>query len=64
MKTSKEGVAIWLLDENRYAVGINHLIRYVGPLEECQRRAAILSSKGDRDLQDRALLSVVGHRSR
>jgi hypothetical protein len=32
MKTPKEGVAIWRLDENRYAVGINHLIRYVGSL--------------------------------
>lgn len=64
MKTPKEGVAVWRLDENRYAVGINRLIRYVGSLEECQRRADILSSKSDRNLQDRALLSAAaGHRS-
>jgi len=56
MKTRKDGIAIWRLDENRYAVGINHLIRYVGTQEECQRRADILSLKADRDMQDQALL--------
>jgi hypothetical protein len=56
MKTSKEGVAIWRLDANRYAVGINRLVRYVGSQEECQRRADILSLKGDRDMQDRGLM--------
>ena len=57
MKTRKEeGVAIWRLDENRYAVGINQVIRYVGSQEECQRRAAILLVKSDRDVQDRGLL--------
>jgi hypothetical protein len=55
MKTPKEGVAVWRLDENRYAVGVNRLIRYVGSREECQRRAEILSPKGDRDMQDRGL---------
>lgn len=55
MKTPKEGVAVWRLDENRYAVGIDRLIRYVGSREECQRRAEILTPKGDRDMQDRSL---------
>ena len=55
MKAPKEGVAVWRLDENRYAVGIDRLIRYVGSREECQRRAEILSPKGDRDMQDRSL---------
>jgi len=26
----KEGVAIWRLDEHRYAVGVDRVIRYVG----------------------------------
>jgi hypothetical protein len=56
MKNPKEGVAIWRLDENRYAVGFDRLIRYVGSQEECQRRADILSTKGDRDMQDRGLV--------
>lgn len=60
MKTRKEGVAIWRLDENRFAVGIDHVIRYVGSQEECQRRAAILSLKGDREMQDRWLLRGCG----
>ena len=58
MKTPHEGIAIWQLDENRYAVGINHLIRYVGSQEECQRRADILSPKGDRDMRDRCLVNA------
>jgi hypothetical protein len=56
MKTPKEGVAIWRLDANRYAVGVNRLIRYVGSQEECQRRAEILSPRADRDMQDRAVV--------
>ena len=56
MKTPKEGVAIWRLDENRYAVGFDRLIRYVGSQEECQRRAEILSPKADRDMQDRGVV--------
>ena len=56
MKTPKEGVEIWRLDANRYAVGINRLIRYVGSQEECQRRAEILSPKADRDMQDRGVV--------
>ena len=51
-----EGIAIWRLDENRYALGIDHLIRYVGSLEECQRRADILTPKHDRETQDRRLV--------
>jgi len=52
----KEGVAVWRLDENRYAVGVDRVIRYVGSLEECQRRAAILSPKSDRNVQDQSLV--------
>jgi hypothetical protein len=55
MKQHKEAVAVWRLDEIRYAMGVDQLIRYVGSLEECQRRAAILLPKNTRDFQDRAL---------
>lgn len=57
---TREGIAVWRLDENRYAVGIDHLIRYVGSLEECQRRADILTAKHDRDAQDRGLVRACG----
>jgi hypothetical protein len=57
MKARKEhSVAIWRLDEHRFAVGVDDVIRYVGSHEECQRRAAILTRKTDRELQDRSLL--------
>ena len=55
MKQRKEGVAVWRLDDNRYAIGIDQVIRYVGSQEECQRRAEILLPKNTRAVQDRAL---------
>jgi hypothetical protein len=60
MKMRREGVAVWRLDENRYAVAVDHVVRFVGSREECQRRAEILMPKSDRDMQDRALLRVCG----
>jgi hypothetical protein len=59
MKTSK-GIAIWRLDENRYAVAVDHVVRYVGSQEECQRRAQILLPKENREMQDQALLRACG----
>jgi hypothetical protein len=56
MKTRKDNVAIWRLDEYRFAVGVDNVVRYVGSREECQRRAAILTRQPDRDLQDRCLV--------
>jgi hypothetical protein len=56
MKTRKDSVAIWRLDEHRFAVGVDNVVRYVGSQEECQRRAAILTQQPDRELQDRSLL--------
>lgn len=56
MKTRKDNVAIWRLDEHRFAVGVDNVVRYVGSQEECQRRAAILTHRPDRDQQDRSLL--------
>ena len=55
MKARKAGVEILRLDENRYAVTIDGIVRYVGTVEECERRAAILTLKNDRAAQDRAL---------
>jgi hypothetical protein len=55
MKARKAGVEIQRLDENRYAVILDGLVRYVGALEECERRAAILLPKNDRAAQDQAL---------
>ena len=52
----RKGIAIWRLDENRYAVAVDHVVRYVGSQEECQRRAEILIPKSDREMQDRGLL--------
>jgi hypothetical protein len=55
MKTRKEGVAVRQLDENRYAISLDQVIRYVGSQAECDRRAEILLRKNVRDVQDRAL---------
>jgi hypothetical protein len=55
MKAPKPGIEIQRLDDKRYAVMVDGLVRYVGTLEECQRREAILAPKNDRAAQDRAL---------
>ncbi len=55
MKAPKAGVEIRWLDENRYAVTIDGIVRYVGTLEECERRAAIFTPSNDRAAHDRAL---------
>ena len=60
MKARKAGVEILWLDENRYAVAIDGIVRYVGTLEKCERRAAILTPKNDRAAQDRALGRLSG----
>jgi len=55
MKIRKEGVAVRQLDENRYAISLDQVIRYVGSQAECDRGAEILLRKNGRDVQDRAL---------
>lgn len=55
MKQRKEGVAVWRLDEIRYAMGVDQLVRYVGSQEECQRRAEMLLPKNTREIQAHAL---------
>jgi hypothetical protein len=44
MKTRESEVVIRRLDEERYAVFVDGVARYVGT-EECKRRAAILSPR-------------------
>jgi len=55
MKTEQSRVAIERLDEARYAVYVDGIVRYVGSREECDRRVAILAPKRDRPAQDKAL---------
>ena len=58
MKTRKEGVAVRRLDDGRYAISLDQIVRYVGSQEECQRRAEMLLPKNTRGAQDRALARV------
>jgi hypothetical protein len=55
MKTHKGDVVIQHLDEGRYAVAVDGVVRYVGSQEECERRAAVLAPKNDRAAQNQAL---------
>ena len=56
MNARKAGIEIQQLDDNRYAVIVDGLVRYVGPVDECRRRAMILAPKhSDRNAQARAL---------
>ena len=56
MKTHKGDIVIQRLDEGRFAVAVDGVVRYVGSQEECQRRADILSPKNDRNVQDQGLV--------
>jgi hypothetical protein len=55
MKTHKGAIVIERLDERRYAVTVDGIVRYVGTREECQQRVAVLTQKKDRVDQDEAL---------
>jgi hypothetical protein len=55
MNTHKGSVVIRRLNEARYAVSVDGIVRYVGSQEECERRVAILAPKNDRAAQDQAL---------
>ena len=48
-------ILVQRLDERRYALSIDGIVRYVGTEEECQRRLAMLAPKKDRADQDKAL---------
>jgi hypothetical protein len=55
MNTHKGSVVICRLNDGRYAVSVDGIVRYVGSQEECERRVAILAPKNDRAAQDQAL---------
>ena len=59
MKTHKGAIVIERLDERRYAVTVDGIVRYVGTQEECQQRVAVLGQKEDRVDQDEALVRSV-----
>ena len=59
MKTRKGAIVIERLDEWRYAVTVDGIVRYVGTQEECQQRVAVLGQKEDRADQDKALARSV-----
>jgi hypothetical protein len=48
-------VVIQRLDEWRYALAVDGIVRYVGTEEECQRRLSMLVANNDRAEQDDAL---------
>jgi len=55
MKTLDRHIVIRRLDERRYALDVNGIVRFVGSEEECQRRLAMLAPKEDRANQDKAV---------
>jgi len=55
MKTRKGSIVIERLDERRYAVTVDGIVRFVGTQEECQQRVAVLVQKKDRADRDKAL---------
>jgi len=59
MNTHKRDILVRRLDEWRFAVAVDGVVRYVGSRVECERRAAILVPKDDRAAQDQALLGWV-----
>ena len=59
MKTGKGVIVIQRLDERRYAVTVDGIVRYVGTQKECEQRVAMLVQKEDRVDQDEALVRSV-----
>jgi hypothetical protein len=59
-KEAKKAIAVWRLDEHRYALSVDNVVRYVGSQEECERRAELLIPRCDRERQDRALMRACG----
>ena len=56
MRTQKpREVVVQRLNERRYALSIDGIVRFVGTEEECQRRLAMLVPSNDRAGQDAAL---------
>jgi hypothetical protein len=43
LKTQNRDIVVRRLDERRYAIMVDGIVRYVGSEEECQRRLAMLA---------------------
>jgi len=56
LKTTNNRLEIHRLDDKRYALSLDGLVRYVGTQEECERCAVLLSKKNDRAMQDTPML--------
>jgi len=53
-------VDVQQLEENRYAVLVGGIVKYVGSLEECWRRALIFTPRdGEHKVRDNALRRAV-----
>ena len=53
-------VDVQQLEENRFAVFVDGIVRFVGSLEECRRRAVIFAPGNDgHDTRDHALRRAV-----
>ena len=48
-------ILVQRLDERRYALTVDGIVRYVGTEEECQRRLGMLVPNNDRAKQNAAL---------
>ena len=59
MKTRKGAIVIERLDQRRYAVTVDGIVRFVGTQEECQQRVALLRVKEDRADQNNALAQSI-----
>ena len=59
MKNRKGAIVIERLDQLRYAVTVDGIVRFVGTQEECQQRVAMLSEKEDRADQNKALVQSI-----
>ena len=58
MKSHSVDIVIQQLDEMRFAVTVDGIVRYVGSQPECDRRAAIFVPENDRAAQHQALLRL------
>ena len=59
MKTRSGAIMIERLDERRYAVIVDGIVRFVGTQEECQQRVAVMVQKKDRAEQNKALAQSI-----
>ena len=59
MKTRKGAIVIERLDQRRYAVTVDGIVRFVGTQEECQQRVAVLVQTKDRAELNKALVQSI-----